>query len=143
MLENAKHEKLACALAEGKTQAAAYEIAGYKGRGKSADACVSRLLKTYPEVAARVNEIRGIVTARTEVTLEGLIQMGVDLFNAAAKAEDFTAASSTYERLAKISGHWVDRTASLSVMRLISDRPAKPMDETEWLHQHAPNALRS
>lgn len=136
-LSNAQWENFAQNIAEGMDVGKAYEEAGFAARGNGAQVNGCRLLKRA-EVATRIDEIQNKAAEKVELTLEVLIEMGRDLFIAAKAAEDFTAASSTYERLAKISGHWVDRSASLSVTRLVSDRPQKPMDEDEWLSQHTP-----
>lgn len=139
MLSNVQHERFACKIAEGELVGVAYIAAGYKTSGNAAEAAGCRLLKR-PEVAARIAELKGAAAEKTGVTIESLIELGLAIIKEARAAEDFTAASSTYERLAKISGHWVDRSEQKStVTRLISDRPAKPQDEQEWLSTHAPS----
>jgi len=136
MLSNAQWERFACKVAEGELIGAAYEYAGYKTKGNVSEVNGCRLLKR-PEVAARVAEIKAAAAEQTGVTIESLIKLGLDIIADARADKDFSAASATYERLAKISGNWVDRSENKStISRLVSDRPQKPMDEQEWLEQH-------
>ena len=142
MLRNAKHEAFAQAVAIGQNFTQAYVTAGYKVQHNSAQQNGARLAK-LPEIIARVDAIRGPAAVQAGVTAERLINMGVELYNAAKLAEDFTAASATLQRIAVIAGYWVDRTESKAnqTIRLVSDRPAQAMDESTWLAQHAPQAL--
>jgi hypothetical protein len=43
------------------------------------------------------------------VTLDLLLEEGLGLLRDARNAQDFGAASATLERLAKLSGNWVDK----------------------------------
>jgi hypothetical protein len=55
MLKNAKHERFAQGLAEGKSQAQAYTDAGYKAKQANAEA--SRLIQHVPDITQRRDEI--------------------------------------------------------------------------------------
>lgn len=139
-LDNPRWENFVLAHAKGMAAGRAYEAAGYKSKGNASEVSASQLLRK-PQVAARLAELQEKAAVKTGVTLESLIQLGLELIADARKAEDFTAASATFERLAKISGHWIDRSESKStVTRLISDRPVTPMDEEQWLSKHGPEA---
>jgi len=140
MLANAQWEKFAQSVAQGMELGLAYEAAGYRATGNAAQVNGCRLMKRA-EIAQRVKELQSKSAEQVGVTVESLIALGLEIIRDARAAEDFSAASSTYERLAKISGHWVDRSEQKStVTRLVSDRPQKPMDEQEWLSTHAPGA---
>ena len=131
-LENARHEKFAQERAKGLSIDAAYEAAGYApNRGNA-----SRL-SANEGVMKRVLELQEKSAEQAGITLEWLLEQGKALLLAAKDAEDFSAASSTYERLAKISGNWVDRSdnRNTNTTRLISDAP---MGEDEWLTTHSP-----
>lgn len=52
---------------------AAYQRSGYKSRGRSADACASRLL-TKPEVAAYLSERKKVLAAETGLSLARITQ---------------------------------------------------------------------
>lgn len=121
---------------------AAYEAAGFAASGNAAEVNGCRLMKRQ-DVQGRIAELRANATVvaneKFKLTQESLIQLGLDLLTECRSAGDLKAASSTYERVAKIAGLWVDRTESSTTTRLISDRPARPMDETEWLSTHRPN----
>jgi len=106
VLENTRHEAFAQNLAKGMSQTQAYIEAGYTKAG--ADRSASRLLGNA-EVAARVNELKERSAVAVKVTLDLLLEEGLGLMRDARNAQDYGAASATLERLAKLSGNWVDK----------------------------------
>jgi hypothetical protein len=69
VLPNARHEKFAQELAQGKTATESYVLAGYRPSGKNAGR-----LKKKDEVSARVLELQGAAANRAEITLEGILR---------------------------------------------------------------------
>jgi len=116
ILKNARHEVFAQNLASGMSQEDAYVNAGYEPA--QAKTAASRLLSTNVNIADRVRELKERGAARVEVTLSYLLEQGMDLLKKASAAEDFSAASATYERLAKVSGHWVDKSKTDTTVNL-------------------------
>src|SRR6266404_1840646 len=79
LLKNARHEAFARAIVEGKSARDAYQAAGYKSKGRGADANASRLISN-DNVARRVAELKeeaakGAVMTGREV-LEELSKLG-------------------------------------------------------------------
>jgi phage terminase small subunit len=79
ILKNARHEAFARAIVEGKSARDAYQAAGYKSKGRGADANASRLISN-DNVARRVAELKeeaakGAVMTGREV-LEELSKLG-------------------------------------------------------------------
>jgi hypothetical protein len=68
VLARPKHEVMAKALAEGKTQEQAYTEAGYKS--KWPDRAASDMLKKHPEIKARAQEIRFDADVRAQRIIE-------------------------------------------------------------------------
>lgn len=73
VLDNPKHELFAQALAKGKTQAEAYELAGYKPSEPNA----SRLTR-HDKVQARVAEIQGRAAERAEISKAWVLEKLVE-----------------------------------------------------------------
>lgn len=65
VLDNAKHERMAQGLAEGKTATDAHESAGYSRNDGNASKLAAR-----PEIQARVKEITGAAAERVGVSVE-------------------------------------------------------------------------
>lgn len=132
-LSNARHERFAQELAKGKSQAEAYELAGYKPSEPNA----SRLTRN-DKVAARVAELQERAAVRTEVTVASITDR---LLAIAKKGEDSSEASmlavarASLMDAAKLNGLVVDKNESLvdQVQRIISD---KPQTEEEWADAH-------
>lgn len=110
VLDNPKHELFAQSIAKGMSQREAYRAAGYASKSDAAaDANAARLI-SGDRVAARVVELQERAATHTVTTVESLLEAGWSILNAAKTGEDFGAASQTLERLAKIAGHWTDRS---------------------------------
>jgi len=67
-LENPKHEIFAQQVTRGKNYNQAYAIAGYKENDGNASNLAAR-----PEVAARIQELKGVAAARASVTAERVL----------------------------------------------------------------------
>lgn len=109
-LTNAKHEFFAQALAKGKSQAEAYEFAGYKPDEPNA----SRLTRN-DKVQARVAEILNRAATRAEITIASLSQELLEAI-AAAKAKPEEAAMINAWRqsvmdVAKLNGLIIDKAS--------------------------------
>jgi len=103
-LENPKHERFAQAIAKGKSQAEAYESAGYAPSEPHA----SRLASNG-KVQARVAELQDIGSLRAEVTIASLIQEAAEIQAAAKADKQYAAATSALTAKAKLAGLWVDK----------------------------------
>lgn len=68
-LNDARHEKFAQLLTEGRSQLEAYVDAGYKPQKSNAARLASR-----PDVAARVTWLKSVVAERTANTTEGIVR---------------------------------------------------------------------
>lgn len=106
-LENPKHERFAQELAKGRTQAEAYQTAGYKPSEPNA----SRLTSN-DKVAARVAEIQERAAVRAEITVASITE---NLTRIAGKAEALTESSglsvarAAWMDAAKLNGLVVDK----------------------------------
>ncbi len=87
-LKNARHERFARWLAEGKSQSDAYKSAGYSAAGNAAEVNAARLLRNA-KVCDRVEELKARAAERTVVTVENITER---LLKIAAKGEGAKAA---------------------------------------------------
>jgi phage terminase small subunit len=71
-LKNAKHERFAQAIVEGKSGREAYQGAGYKAADAAADANASRLL-TNAQVSARVAELKEVAATAAGLTAQKVL----------------------------------------------------------------------
>jgi phage terminase small subunit len=83
ILENARHEKFAQAVARGRMQGQAYREAGFAARGGSARTGAVNLGKR-PEVKARIAELRGEATAAHRLNRRELLNYLVDVIETPA-----------------------------------------------------------
>ena len=116
LLENAKHERFAQALAAGKTAVDAYEFAGYRrNRGHAST------LRKNPKLLKRVDEIletqgqiqgRGALAAieRAGLTKSRFMEMLIDDRELARKNGQASAAIRATELLGKELGMFIDRS---------------------------------
>jgi phage terminase small subunit len=118
VLENARHERFAQELANGKSAAEAYVLAGYKGN--SGNACT---LKAYPSIPKRVKEILEARERKHEkstekaieklaLTREWVLARLIENATAAADKKDFSPANRALELLGKEIGMFIDRKES-------------------------------
>jgi hypothetical protein len=126
ILSNARQEKFARALAEGKSATEAYEIAGYTPNDGNA-----ARMKGNDRVRERIAELQGQGAERSVVTLESLIAEAGDIQARALANGHYSAAVSALTVKAKLSGHWVDRTDNKTSNGIyaISD---EPLTDLEW-----------
>lgn len=109
-LTNPKHEFFAQALAKGKSQADAYEFAGYKPSEQHA----SRLASNG-KVVARVAEILGRAAVRAEVSIASVTE---NLLRYAMKAEaledapGYSVARASQMDIAKLHGLIIDKAVA-------------------------------
>lgn len=107
VLSNPKHERFAQELAKGKSQAEAYETAGYKPSEQHA----SRLASNG-KVSKRVAEIMERGALRAEVTVASITESLLRIAQKAEATEEnagFSVARMTQMDLAKLHGHIKDR----------------------------------
>lgn len=109
VLDNQRHELFAQNVAKGMNQTEAYIEAGYSEEGANGNA--ARLMAN-DAVKERVRELQASAAQKTETSVERLLLAGWEILDSARRANNFNAASATLERLAKISGNWIDRSKS-------------------------------
>jgi phage terminase small subunit len=107
VLENARHERFAQALAKGETADAAYVIAGYEeNRGNATR------LKANESVEARVAEILERAAMRAEITVAGISErllMIAEKGEKLAEASGLSVARASLMDVAKLNGLVVDK----------------------------------
>ena len=130
ILCNARHERFARALVEGKSACAAYAEAGYRPN----DGNTIRM-KGNDRVMQRVAELQEQGAVQSVVTLETLIAEASDIQTAALAKGHYSAAVSALTVKAKLAGHWVDRgeNKTSNVVYAISDRE---LTEEEWVERY-------
>ena len=117
-LKNAKHELMAQALAQGKSQQQAYINAGYSPKGASGSA--STLLKGNSSIFKRRDEIldcrehsetQAVAAAvkSSQLTLEGHLETMAMLRDRALEAREFGAAISAEKNRGTVAGFYVQR----------------------------------
>ena len=107
-LKNARHERFAQQIAQGKSAVEAYRLAGYRAANKSGEAASSRLLRNV-KVQQRVVELQQKVARKAEITLESLLQEAETQRKAALGAKQYAAANGALKLKAELSGHIIQR----------------------------------
>jgi phage terminase small subunit len=148
ILQNPRHERFAQELAAGKSQADAYETAGYKG-----DRTAASRLSTNVNVQDRVAELQGRAAEGVVLTRQWVIERLVENANRAMQAEAVTdsdgestgeyryegsVANRALELLGKELGMFVDRTENMNVNTsyVVSGEPVD--DVEQWEAEHSP-----
>jgi hypothetical protein len=109
-LENRRHEKFAQGYVAGKSQAEAYECAGFKINGKQgAYACATRLMRNV-QVRRRINELQSYSAESAEISVASLLAEAATIQRDAARAGNHSAAVAALTAKAKIAGLWVEKT---------------------------------
>lgn len=103
VLANAKHERFAQAIAQGKTATEAMELAGYSDPRNS-----TRLTKK-DEIRTRIAELQNAGSLRVEVTIASLIEEAAEIQKAAKDAGQHSAAVAALTAKAKLAGLWIDK----------------------------------
>lgn len=104
VLSNPRHERFAQELAQGKSAAEAYAIAGYVPNEGN---CIR--LKGNERVISRLAELQELGAKRAEVTLESLINEAADIQAKALEAGQFGPSVTALTAKAKLAGKWIDR----------------------------------
>jgi type III secretion system FlhB-like substrate exporter len=118
-LANPKHEAFAQDIAKGKTQAEAYEAAGYAPSEQHA----SRLARNG-KVKARVAELLEKVAKRTEVTVESILRdLKEDREFARQNGQSSAAVAATMGR-AKVAGLIIDKAEVKLIAELTDEEVA-------------------
>ncbi len=105
ILSNPRHERFAQELAKGKSQAEAYEKAGYSPCEPNA----SRLIRN-DKVRARVTELQAPAAKRAEVTVDSLIAEAEEARVGAIAAGQFAAAVSAVKEKGVLAGVRVEKS---------------------------------
>lgn len=103
-LENARHERFAQGLAQGKSATEAYADAGYKESRSNASH-----LTTNHNVLKRIEELKSRSAIRAEVTAASLIDEAEEIRAAALAAGQFSAAIAAVKEKGVLSGHRVEK----------------------------------
>lgn len=156
-LKNARHERFAQGLAEGKSKSRAYEEAGYEPHAGNATR-----LSGNEKVKARIEELKqaiiASVIARTAASREYVLEALVDTLERCRQAApvldrkgdivmvetatgelvpayvfDAKSVLRSAELIGKEIGMFVERTENTHVVRDITD---EPVSETEWADRH-------
>jgi phage terminase small subunit len=110
VLANQRQEEFARNIAKGMNGTEAYKAAGYSVASDAvAGAAASRLLANV-KVQDRVAELQERAATGTVTTVETLLEACWGIIGEARAHKDYSAASQTLERAAKIAGQWIDRT---------------------------------
>lgn len=104
-LANARHEKFAQGLFQGKTQIDAYTEAGYRP-----DSGAAARLSGNVSIQRRIAELQNASSLRVEVTIASLIQEAAEIQNEARAANQHSAAIAALTAKAKLAGLWIDKS---------------------------------
>ena len=123
-LKNSRHERFVLALLEGQSVTAAYEIAGYKPDRKNA----ARLTQN-DDIRRRLNHLKAEVAAKSEVTVQSLLN---ELEDARQKASNLSQLSAAVRERSKsvtlaIVGTSIPRPRNLLMSCLLNR-------EDQWRH---------
>lgn len=129
VLANARHERFAQELAKGKSAAAAYEAAGYKG-----DRTAASRLSTNVNVRERLAELQGKAAEKAVVTVEDIArQLDEDRAFARTNGAASAMVAATMGK-AKVLGLIVEKAENVNLNYDVTDEPAS---EEEWAAEHA------
>jgi Terminase small subunit len=115
-LKNARHERFAQHLAQGKSAVEAYRLAGYRAANKSAETAGPRLFRNV-HIQQRVVELQQKVARKAEITLESLLEEAELQRAAALNAGQYAAANGALKLKAELSGHYVFRNLNVTPRR--------------------------
>jgi phage terminase small subunit len=112
-LKNPRWERFAQAivdgLANGGSQAKAYESAGYSTEGHSSESAASRLLRNVEPVIRRVRELQAETAKRKAITRDGIVDELEEARQMARAQKQGAAMTAASLGKAKISGLLVDK----------------------------------
>ena len=137
-----QQEKFVRLLAEGMTQQAAYEAAGYAARGPSADKCASVLLRNG-KVSKRLAEVQEEMAYASQVTVGYISRELRKVYHLAVAEKQTGGATAALMGLAKLHGFLWDRQQIEMIVRKPSADPDAPdaMTETEWAEKYGSPTL--
>ena len=115
-LKNARHERFAHEVAQGKSAGEAYRLAGYRAANHSAETAGPRLLKNV-QIQQRIVQLQQKVARKVEITLESLLEEAELQRAAAFRAEQYAAANGALKLKAELSGHYVFRNLNVTPRR--------------------------
>ena len=130
-IRNARHERFAQLLAEGRSASAAYVEAGYKANDGNAST-----LKGNQKVQARVIELLNRAAAKTEITVATVTERLLKIAEKGEKSSEapmLSVARAALMDAAKLNGLVTDKAELDVVQRLLSD---KPQSDEEWAEAH-------
>lgn len=128
VLANARHERFAQELAKGKSQADAYQAAGYEPSEPNA----SRLTRN-DKVQKRVAELQARAVENVLLTREWVLEQLVDNASKAKAAGDFGPSNQALNLLGKELGMFVERTENVNIEHVVSDDLPTP---EQWEAEH-------
>lgn len=104
VLKNARWERFAQELAQGKSADEAYQLAGYKANDGN---CIR--LKGNERVAERVAELQSKPAKKAQMTIESLIAEADEVRRAAAEANQYAAAVAALKLKSIFGGLYVEK----------------------------------
>jgi hypothetical protein len=122
-LSNARHERFALLVAQGRALSDAYLACGYAGNKRSIDSNASRLMMV-DKIRRRVAALQRQAVEQANVTIEGLVSEAGAIQRAAMMEGNHNAAVAALTAKAKLAGLWIERSTSenLNVSYSISDQ---------------------
>jgi hypothetical protein len=132
-----KQERFCLFIFKGETQSKAYEKAGYKtGTRQTNDVNASKLLR-YPNVAARVAELRGNAVVKAGISLESLTSDALAIRDLAMRKEEPASATGALTLVARLHGFLVDHKTVDIMHHKPAPLPTKLLEltEDEWKKQ--------
>lgn len=106
ILRNARHERFAQELAQGKTATEAMELAGIK------DARNSTRLTKNDEIRRRIDELQAPAVEKAEITVSSLIEEADRLLQGAEQKEQYSAAIAGLKLKSIYAGLYVEKAES-------------------------------
>jgi hypothetical protein len=104
VLTNAKYERFAQLLAQGKSAVEAYERAGYRRD----DGNAVRLTKK-PAITGRVQELTGQAAEKAKITVETLLRQADEIRRRAMESHQYSAAVAAIREMGVLSGARIER----------------------------------
>jgi hypothetical protein len=120
MLDNQQHELFCQKVAEGMSQADAYEAAGYKGSRKSLTDNAARLIAN-DSIAARIAELRANAAQEAQIDLAWLIRECAATYAAAKKDAAYGPAISALKELGILTGERIEKSQRENINRNVDE----------------------
>ena len=116
VLKNARHERFAQLLAQGKTTGDAYEIAGYKRNASNAshmarnEEITNRVTEITNESLERERATAAVAAERAAITRQSLIEKAEEARKGAMKAGQYSAAVAATKEIGVLTGIRIERS---------------------------------